>query len=543
VDGEPEPYPYTKIRDWVALLSQGDLSDGAFRLYYISRSVIWENAKGGPPPKPVVEITYEEYAQIMGRSSRTISRFAEDLLKVGLWEELERASRSVRLPGRPRPQVQTVLTIRVHDYPREPWSFTGPTKTWDVLGSIRDAKRRTHGSPTTDTAAPGSAGQCEATDVSTQCDQGGAGQPPPGSKLVPPDTTSVRDVPAGQCGLTDLSAQSEHCESVVDHGGCPREDHPDAVSPAETSHAPRRTGTTDVSTAATDLSEISDVSAGQNARGAPLKKKGEEDKPSLPPVPSQPQRESLADELAMFTDATVELVGELYGKTVTTPGLPPLSAAERAGLARRIDARLAEGWSLSRVRAVLTGGSLVGVKMPGRLWAGRLDDMPSYRSLPGCGDQHTQESATDDRRSARRHERAAVVTNDCSTMPDPNAGKARYEVPEGRGTRMVVRWGDSRRVAPWCGRCSSDSRCLRPSRPGSLLRACPDCHPEPQAFPPEPEPEPEPVASDAAEDDTTPPDSGHKRRQTPNGQTAGARLNQRSRGAQSPLSVPAKEGN
>lgn len=538
VDGDPEPFPYTKVRDWIALLSQADLSDGAFRLYYISRSVIWENMKGGAPPKPVVEITYEEYAQIMGRSARTISRFAEDLLKVGIWEELERASRSVRVPGKPRPQVQTVLTIRVHDYPREPWSFAGPTKTWDVLGALREAKRLARETSVAGASGVVSAGGCVRTDLSAQSDQGDEVEATPEMAPASAGVCAGDGVRAGQCDRTDLSAQSEQGADPSLRRDDGDQDHPQVGLPAETDERAGWTAPTDLSLARTDLSEADGVSAGHSARDGAFKKKGEEEnKPSLPPTPSPQQHETLADELAMFSAATVELVGLLYDKTVTTPGLPPLSAADRAGLARRIEGRLAEGWAVSRVRAVLTGGSLVGVKMPGRLWAGRLDDMPTYRATRGRGDSDAGHSVATDRRGDSRRG-PAVVTNDCSTMPDPNAGKARYEVPDGRGARMTVRWVDTREVSPWCGRCSSDTRCLRPNEPGSLLRPCPECHPEPQAFPVELG---EPTDSDAHEA-TTALDEPHAGHQPRNGQPTGLAPSSGSRGTQRRLSAPVTEG-
>lgn len=453
VDNAAEPFPYTKVRDWIALLPASELGDGAFRLYYLSRSVIWENVKGGAPLKPVVEITYEEYATILGRSARTISRFAQDLFATGLWEEVERTHRSIKVPGKARPEVRTVLTVRVHDFPREPWTYTGPVKTWDVLATIRDSKK----------AGESSTGEvssvCDTTSVSTQSDQ---------------REHSSRDT-AG-CGTTDLSSQSSTT--------CPQ-DQPQAPRPAETDDDPGRSEMTDLSAARTDLSAVPNVSAGQAVRESALKKKGEEEeKPSLPPAPSRQQRESLADELAMFSTPTIQLVNHLYEKTLTTPGLQPLSAVDRIGLARRIESRFAEGWSVSRVRAVLTGGSLTGVKMPGRLWCGRLDEMPAPPTVP------TPRAAPDDQagqaghrpRAARRA--SAVQLNDCSMLPDPNAGRSRYEIPDGRGVRMGVRWADSDTVPAWCGRCSSDARTLAPQVPGGMPRACPSCHPEPDAFPP-----------------------------------------------------------
>lgn len=493
VEAETEPFPYTKVRDWIALLPQSALSDGAFRLYYISRSVIWENAKGGPPPRPVVEITYEEYSAILGRSARTISRFAEDLFTTGLWEELERTCRSVRVPGKARPQVQTVVTIRVHDYPRAPWDYDGPVKTWDVLSAVRDTKRRQR-------EAIVSAGGCGTTDPSTQSDQGkqSAGNDQghaPAEEARAPDNADA-DIRAGQCATTDLSPRSDQGKqpTLTDHCETTAEPKPPvSVPPAQNGETAGGTDTTNLSDPRTDLSPEPPVSAGHKACEPTLKKRVEEDKTSLPPAPPAETpaapRVSLDDELAMFSAAAVTLVGQLYDKTLTTPGLQPLSATERAGLARRIDGRLAEGWSLTRVRAVLTGGSLVGVKMPGRLWAGRLDDMPAARPTSPGGVPPQRAAAASrhapiagPRRYGDRRTHAGC-TNDSSTLPDPNPGKARYEVPDGRGRRMSVRWADDRRVPRWCGRCSADSRCLRPAEGGTLLVPCPECHPEPDLFP------------------------------------------------------------
>jgi hypothetical protein len=468
---DAEPFPYTKVRDWIALLPQSTLSDGAFRLYYLSRSVIWENSKGGAPARPVVEITYEEYAAILGRSARTIARFAHELYQAGLWQIVERAHRSVVVPGKARPEVRTVMTIRVHDYPQDSATFSGPVKTWDVLAAIRDSKRAERG--------------CVTTPVSAQSGQGGYAQ-----------------ADATECGRTELSLQSSDP---------PEQDRQQAVSPAETPESAGGSAETTVTGGRTNLSTPSDVSAGQRVRKEGLKKKGEEENPSLPPTPSTPQdqrglpeqpparKDSLTDELAMFSEATVALVGQLYDKTLATAGLQPLSAADRAGLARRIDARLAEGWSLSRVRAVLTGGSLVGVKVPGRLWASRLDDMPAYAAVP-----HPR-SAADDAGPAPAQggglrNRPSAVTNDCSSLPDPNLGKVRYQVPDERGVRLVVRWADGRRVLPWCGRCSDGTRTLAPRQPGGLPRACPDCHPEPHVFPADSE---IPSSPDVPDPDTT----------------------------------------
>lgn len=461
---DAEPFPYTKVRDWIALLPQSVLSDGAFRLYYLSRSVIWENSKGGAPTRPVVEITYEEYATILGRSARTIARFAHELYSAGLWNVVERAHRSVVVPGKARPEVRTVMTIRVHDYPREADSFAGPVKTWDVLAAVRDSKR----------AARTDRG-CAETRMSAQSDQG---------EYAQSDAT--------KCDRTGMSPQSQNR---------PEQDHQQGSPPAETPESRGGSEATAVTERGTDLSAPDDVSAGQSACDDAPKKKGEEEKPSLPPgppaaddqlipAPTEPRTpgDSLVDELAMFSDAAVELVGQLYDKALATPGLQALSAADRAGLARRIDARLTEGWSLSRIRAVLTGGSLVGVKVPGRLWTSRLDDMPAYSAVPrprSAPDNTTGPSAN---RGAGQRPRQAAVTNDCSHLPDPNAGKVRYQVPDERGIRLVVRWADARRVLPWCGRCSSETRTLSPREPGKLPRACPDCHPEQHAFPPDTEP-------------------------------------------------------
>lgn len=476
VSSDSEPFPYTKVRDWIPLLPQADLSDGAFRLYCISRSVIWENAKGGPPPKPVIEITYEEYATILGRSPRTISRFAQDLYTVGLWEVVERAHRSVAVPGKARPEVRTVMTIRVHDYPHDPPGFTGPVKTWDVLSAIRDSKAASRAARPTQTPV------CATTTVSAQSDQGGYDQS---------DAT--------ECDWTDLSPQSST------PGG---EDQQRGPSPAETPETAGQCERTSVTTPRTDLSDDVDVSAAHAACDGTPKKNVEEEKPSLPP-PSRSRhdtssaaeqnagadqqggtrRESLADELAMFSDDAVGLVGQLYDKTLAAPGLQPLSAADRIGLARRIDSRLAEGWSLARIRAVLTGGSLVGVRMPGRLWAGRLDDMPAFPAVPAPRNapDNTPGGDRDQRRQPPQRPQRRVVTNDCSSLPEPNPGRIRYEVPDGRGIRLVAKWADARRTLPWCGRCGPDARTLMPRQTGQLPRPCPDCHPDPGAFPPPPQ--------------------------------------------------------
>jgi hypothetical protein len=464
VGSEAEPFPYTKIRDWIALLPVSKLSDGAFRLYCLSRSVIWENSKGGAPTRPVVEITYEEYAMILGRSARTIARFAHELYSVGLWQVIERAHRSVVVPGKARPEVRTVITVRVHDFPIEPATFAGAVKTWDVLAAIRDTKR------TATVSGP--------TAVSAQSDQ---------RERVPPG--------AGTCATTDLSSQSPTP---------PAQDRPQGLSPAVTPETPGGCDTTTVTVGKTDLSARADVRAGHTARGRVPKKKDEEEKPSLPPTPSTDHdhpggsREnhtpssSLSDELAMFSSDAVGLVAQLYDRSLSAPGLQALSAGDRVGLARRIDGRLAEGWSLSRVRAVLTGGSLVGVKVPGRLWMTRLDDMPSRPLVPA------PRPAPDDTSSPDRgsRPRPSMVTNDCSALPDPNPGKVRYQVPDDRGVRLMARWADERQVRPWCGRCSSESRTLAPRESGRLPRPCLDCHPEPHAFPTDAESAPRPAVLD-----------------------------------------------
>lgn len=490
VHSSPEPFPYTKIRDWIALLPSSELGDGAFRLYYVSRSVICENTKSGAPTKAIIEITYEEYAAILGRSARTISRFAQELYAAGLWEEVERSHRSIKVPGKARPEVRTVLTIRVHDFPREPWTFSGPSKTWDVLGAVRESKQTlaagtgraadtaetvdAHAEPSESSTGAHETG-CETTPVSAQSDQ---------------PTFPVVDPPA--CDRTDLSSQSAATYP---------QDQPQGPPPARTSTPAGGSEATDLSASRTDLSASSPVCTGQTACDAPLKEGVKEEKPSLPPTPSAhalSSSEPLADELALFSTPTIQLVAHLYDKTLITPGLQPLSAAERGALARRIENRLAEGWSLSRIRAVLTGGSLVGVKMPGRLWAGRLDDMPAPPEVPAPrgtpDDMPTRRTSRTPADAGRRV--SAIEANDCSLQRDPNAGRTRYEVPEGRGVRMAVRWADSDRVPPWCARCSSDARTLRPDTAGGMPKPCLDCHPEPHAFP-QPEPEPADAAARA----------------------------------------------
>lgn len=483
VTGDPEPFPYTKVRDWIPLLPQETLCDGAFRLYCISRSVIWENAKGGPPPKPVIEITYEEYASMLGRSARTISRHAQDLYAAGLWEMVERTHRSVTVPGKTRPEVRTVITIRVHDYPPEPDRFTGPVKTWDVLQTLRENKipGRTRAPATVPPARPTDGlveeparvrgRRCAPTSLSTQ-----------------PDQPEQGESAGTECDRTTMSPQSSTS---------PTQDQQHVLSPGETPREPGECDRATVTETRTDLSTESDIPAGQTVCGGALKKIVEEEKPSLPPRSrvddrALPSGQSLADELVMFSEEAIALVGVLYDRTLTAPGLQPLSAGERVGLARRIDARLDEGWSLARVRAVLTGGSLVGVKMPGRLWAGRLDDMPAHPAIPSPRSaQGTHPGAAvhggprgGDPARAGRDGRAArpVVTNDCSALPEPNLGKIRYQVPDERGLRLVPKWADERRVLPWCGRCSPDARTLMPRESGQLPGPCPDCHPEPAAF-------------------------------------------------------------
>jgi len=523
VDAEPEQWPYTKVRDWIALLSQADLPDGAFRLYCVSRSVIWENTKGGgPPPRPVIEITYEEYGLILGRSAKTISRLAAHLYTVGLWEEVERTSRSIRVPGKARPEVRTVVTIRVHDYPREPWSFDGPVKTWDKLAQIRETRKLGDPTPPAEPAAGGNdpsaegdipPGQCDRTPVSAQSDHCEPDTAPasPSAAVDDPASTSAPDCPvsAGQCDRTSMSAQS-HQAIPDDPFGPDDDDDPFAdPSPAQTPEPAGRCGRTDLSEPRTDLSAESDVSAGQNECDGPLKKTGfKEEKPSLPPPPATGAA-TFDDELAMFSSDAVELIRRLYDRTATLTGAQPLSAADRVGLARRIDGRLQEGWSLNRVRAVLLNSSLDGVRMPGRLWATRLDDMPAF---PATGPVvPAPRQARHDRRTpagrptptarhsgpTARPRRTGSQTNDCSALPDPNPGKARYEIPDDRGRRMTVVWADERTVPPWCGHCSGETRCLRARTPGALLRPCPDCHPDPGAFPAADEPEPVPAGPDA----------------------------------------------
>jgi hypothetical protein len=503
LEGETEPFPYTKVRDWIVLLPQADLSDGAFRLYYVSRSVIWENAKGGPPPRPVIEITYEEYAMILGRSARTISRLAEDLFRTGLWEEVERTHRSVKVPGQKRPEVRTVVTVKVHDYPAEPWSWDGPVKTWDVLSQIRETKREAQearvAAANARTATQIDSAQCVATESDVQADQAEHPFRDEADPFADDEADSADSADASGCDRTDLSPQED--EGPQAEAG---QDHQEVAWPGQTPPTAGGPGPTKLSEPQTNLSTDSDVSAGQTGCEWSLKKNEEkEEPPSLPPAPSgDTRRESLTDELAMFSAETVDLVARLYDKTLTSPGLQPLSSADRAGLARRIDSRLTEGWSLARIRAVLTGGSLVGVKMPGRLWIGRLDDMPAFPNVPNQRSASPEDRTPPEtaRRAADRRQRTTARSNDCSVLADPNPGKCRYEVPDDRGLRMAVRWADSRRVLAWCGRCSCDSRCLRPRQPGSLLQPCPECHPEPDAFP-APAPEADtPMAHAAATD-------------------------------------------
>lgn len=512
LDAEPEPFPYTKVRDWITLLSQVDLPDGAFRLYCVSRSVIWENSKGGPPARPIIEISYEEYGLIMGRSAKTISRLAASLYAIGLWEEVERTSRSVRIPGKARPEVRTVLTIRVHDYPRDPRNFEGPVKTWDKLSEIREARKR--GPATGDTGSDVFAGECDGTAMSAHTDQATGDAPTTPPRPTSPGPSAEPGVSAGQCAETDLSGHTDQRPAAI----ADESDHDtpagSRVPPAQTPEPPGGTARTDLSEAETDLSADLDVSAGQSTCDGPLKKTGfKEEKPSLPPpsAAAAAKPAALDDELAMFSDEAIELVAQLYARAMSLPGAQPLSAADRVGLARRIDSRITEGWSLTRVRQVLNGGSLDGVRMPGRLWAARLDDMPAFprtTSVPAPRDGHCPAppqpparpslpgrptTAAAFPRTTRPHSR----TNDCSDLPDPNPGKARYEIPDPRGVRMTVVWADDRTVKPWCGHCSGDTRCLRPRSAGALARPCPDCHPDPAAFPTLDEDTPTPAGTNA----------------------------------------------
>lgn len=522
IEPEPERWPYTKVRDWIALLSQDDLPDGAFRLYAVSRSVIWENTKGGgPPPRPVIEITYEEYGLILGRSAKTISRLAAHLYTVGLWEEVERTSRSIRIPGKARPEVRTVVTIRVHDYPRDPRAFTGPVKTWDRLAQIRETRKR---GDTTSPCAPAAtgddptggsdvrAGQCDRTPLSVQSEQDNF---PPASRPAPaaadartPAGLSGDPVPAGQCDRTAVSAQSD--QAIPDDPFGPDNDTGPSAgpSPAQTAAPAARCDRTDPSEARTDLSAELDVSAGHSTCDKALKKTGvKEEKPSLPP-PSAAA--TLDDELAMFSTDAAELVCHLYDRAMSLPDAQPLSANDRIGLARRIDGRLKEGWSLRRVRAVVLNGSLDGVRIPARLWATRLDNMPAFPAtgpaLPVPREARHDQRATAARAAPparpagpplRPRRPPAAHTNDCSRLPDPNAGKARYEIPDDRARRMTVVWADERTVPPWCGHCSEETRCLRARTPGALLRPCPNCHPDPGAFPAADASEPVPASPDA----------------------------------------------
>lgn len=383
----PDPFPSTQIRDWIALLDRDVLSDGAFRLYCVSRSLLHDNPKTWPPPAAAIEVSYERYGAILGRPSDVIEGFAEELFGCGLWREVDRRERD----------GATLVTVVVDDQPREAASYDGPVTAWDLLA---------------DTPAH------------------------PGADDRPDDATAPEAQDDGQ--------------------------------PPQRQRSTRRA-----------------------------------DGDAHPP--------GLADELAMFTPETVEIVTVLNDKALTSPGLQPLTAADRAGLARRIESRLAQGWSAGRIRAVLTGGSLVGVTLPGRLWCGRLDDMPTAMTTgttpgtTGTPDPGRRPAVPQPRRAGQpvravtdRRDRG-LRTNDCSTLPEPNPGRTRYEVPDTPPVRMTVRWADDRSVAAWCGRCSEHSRCLRPTSPGRLPRPCPECHPEPDAFPPvAPEPPPEAASESAA---------------------------------------------
>lgn len=497
LDSEPEPFPYTRVRDWIALQPQSVLGDGAFRLYYVSRSVIFENSKGGAPSRPVIEITYVEYAAIMGRNVRTIQRFADELYKVGLWEVLERTSRSVVIPDKPRPQVRTVLTIRVHDYPREPWSYDGPVKTWDVLAAIRAANEP---APAQGDIRPG---QAATTGMSGQ--KGGiSGQrpPDPDDSQADPDT-----ITADQSATTTASGQSDQAKPEPDDDDQASAEHPTPGLPVEVPITAGQCATTSTSQPTTNLSDHVDISAGQTACEASLKNL-EKEPPSLPPAPqaaAASQAQELTDELAMFSPAAVELVTELYEQALQLPAAQPLSAEERAGLARRIDQRTREGWSLTRVRAVLLGGRLDSVNMPGRLWSKRLDDMPAVPAgaMPAQGPPRPASAtpaaeAAVRRQSSSRQAPQRRSSNDCSQLPDPNAGMTRFEVPDNRGMRLVARWMPATEAPPWCSRCDSDSRTLRPAHSGELPQPCPHCHPAPEAFPPvPPSPRPAPALTGA----------------------------------------------
>jgi hypothetical protein len=445
LDSDGERFPYTEIRDWIGLLDPRVLADGPFRLYVISRSVICENAKDDTPARRVVEISYEEYAEILGRCARTISRYAQDLFAVGLWEEVERGARSVRVPGAARPQVQTVLSIRVHDRPRDLTAFDGPVKTQDVLSRIREARQR-RALPDTD-----GAGRCDMTQQS--------GHTPPSAPPATPQPGQTRQSPGRSEGtppsppLTDMSATGVS----AGHPVC--EEAPEKVSDEEQPSPP----------AASSRAEQPAVS------DPDMPGTGAADTDTADSLADE-----LADELAMFSGEAVHVVRQLYAKTVGLPGTQPLSAEERAGLARRIDSRLSEGWSLSRIHAVLTGGSLVGVRMPGRLWASRLDDMPPYLARLPADDGRDTAPARTQPPAAPPPRRTGPPRG--SRVPDPNEGKTRYEVPDARG-RMAARWRDAHSTAPWCGRCAPDARTLRPRAPGELPRPCGVCHPEPDAFP------------------------------------------------------------
>lgn len=211
---------------------------------------------------------------------------------------------------------------------------------------------------------------------------------------------------------------------------------------------------------------------------------------NIPPSPQPPaQTESLDDELAMFSEPVIALVTDLYERALAMDNAKPLTLDERAGLARRIDARLTEGWSVTRVRGALLNGGCADVRFPARFWAERLDGMPKHpgqstvASMPPVA---IPEPRNGHHRPGGKGQRAGKrgKTNDCSGFIDPNPGRTSYEIPDPeRPYRLIKRWANENDVPAWCASCDADSRTLRPEPGGSRPRPCPKCHPEPALFP------------------------------------------------------------
>lgn len=403
------PVPYA-----VAVLPEDVVSDGAFRLYCVSLASSCDDSGDDPGRRTCAEVDFEEYAGLLGRSARTIGRFAEELIRVGLWERVDRVRRPADVADGTQAhlRVRTVMTVRLHECPAAARHLPDPAvpdaAVPDVLGdAVGDGSARV----APDDREPSPSAQHPTADVP----RAATPSPVPSTPAADPDDPH------------------------------PDEPHADDPDPREAA--------------------------------------------------------SLADELAMFRPEAVELVAWLCARARELPHARPLSADERVGLARRIDAHLTQGWSLTRVRAVLSAGRLDSIRLPGPLWIKRLDEMPAcrhYTSGParpaaavpaprvgGTGGLAARQPGR--YRAAGAPRRGHVQINDCSGLPEPNPGRARYEIPDIHRRRMTPVWADDRAVPPWCGRCSGDSRCLIPAEPGGLLRPCPTCHPEPGAFPAPPE--------------------------------------------------------